>query len=64
MLTVNSLDCGQWQMLTLYRNDTSQPITKIFVTGNYVGDLYAISVPYFEQIHPRGLVFTMQIGKI
>ena len=40
VLTATGLVNGKWQFLTPHRIDTPQPITKKFVTGDYVGDPY------------------------
>ena len=40
VLTATSLVDGKGQFSTPHRIDTPQPITKIFVTGDYVGDPY------------------------
>jgi len=40
LLTATGLVNGKWQFSTPHRIDTPQPITKKFVTGNYVGDPY------------------------
>ena len=40
VLTATGLVNGKWQFSTPHRIDTSQPITKKFVTGDYVGDPY------------------------
>jgi len=37
---VNRVSNGKWQLWTPYRIDTIQPITKKFVTGDFVGDPY------------------------
>jgi len=41
MLTATGLVNGKLQFSTPYRIDTPQPITKKFVTGDYVGDPYS-----------------------
>jgi len=40
VLTATGFVNGKGQFSTTHRIDTSQPITKIFVTGDYVGDPY------------------------
>jgi len=40
VLTATGLVNGKWQFSTPHRIDTPQPITKKFVTGDYVGDPY------------------------
>ena len=40
LLTATGLVNGKWQFSTPHRIDTPQPITKKFVTGDYVGDPY------------------------
>jgi len=40
VLTATGFVNGKRQFSTPYRIDTPQPITKTFVTGDYVGDLY------------------------
>ena len=40
VLTATGLVNGKWQFSTPHRIDTPQPITKRFVTGDYVGDPY------------------------
>jgi len=40
VLTATSFVNGKWQFSTSHRIDTPQPITKTFVTGDYVGDPY------------------------
>jgi len=40
VLTATGLVNGKWQFSTADRIDTPQPITKKFVTGDYVGDPY------------------------
>jgi len=41
VLTATGFVNGEWQFSTPYRIDTSQPITKEFVTGGYVGGPYS-----------------------
>ena len=40
VLTATGFINEKWQFLTPHRIDTPQPITKKFVTGDYVGDPY------------------------
>ena len=40
VLTATGLVNGKWQFSTPHRIDTPQPITKKFVTSDYVGDPY------------------------
>ena len=40
VLTAPGFVNGKWQFSTPHRIDTPQPITKIFVTGDYFGDPY------------------------
>jgi len=40
VLTATGFVNGKWQLSTLHRIDTPQPITQKFVTGDYVGDPY------------------------
>ena len=40
VLTATGFVNGKWQFSTPHRIDTPQPITKKFVTGDYVGDPY------------------------
>ena len=40
VLTATGLVNGKWQFSTLHRIDTPQPITRKFVTADYVGDPY------------------------
>ena len=49
VLTATGFVNGKGQFSTPYRIDTPEPITKKFVTGDYVGDTY---------IRPRGLLGT------
>ena len=42
VLTATGLVKGKWQFSTPHRIDTPQPITKKFVTGDYVGDPTAV----------------------
>jgi len=43
VLTATGFVDGKGQFSTPHRIDTPQPITKKFVTGNYVGDSYGIA---------------------
>jgi len=40
VLTATGYVNGKWQFSIPHRIDTPQPITKKFVTGDYVGDAY------------------------
>jgi len=40
VLTATGFVNGKWQFSTSHRIDTPQPITKKFVTGDYIGDPY------------------------
>jgi len=40
VLTATGFVNGKWQFSTPHRIDTPQPVTKKFVTGDYVGDPY------------------------
>jgi len=52
VLTPTGLVSGKGQFLTPYRIDTPEPITKKFVTGDYVGASTAVS--NLVHIGPRG----------
>ena len=45
---------GKGQFSTPHRIDTPQPITRIFVTGDYVGDPYRCAKLGALHIRPRG----------
>ena len=58
VLTATDFVNGKGQFLTPHRIDTLQPITKQFVTGDYVGDPYGCAKLDAYAVHGGGLLGT------